>query len=88
MVLDGSLVGQEIGCIEVVCDVCWVMVYAVGVFDEWFELYDMIWLFVVHLLFFVVFEWELLVIYCIVLWVMFFFEVLRGVYVLYDLILV
>jgi acyl dehydratase len=87
MALDASLVGQQVGRIETVCDARWAMAYAAGVPDERPELYDTTRPLVVHPMFPVAPEWELLVTHRTVPSAMTSDEVVRGVHAAHDLII-
>ncbi len=60
MPLDASVVGQQVGRVTVTCDSRWVMSFAAGVPDDRPELYDTTSDLVVHPLFPVAPEWQLL----------------------------
>jgi acyl dehydratase len=86
MPLDASLVGQEFGRIEAICDARWAMAYAAGVPDARPELYDTTRHLDVHPMFPVAPEWELLVRHRSVPSTMLPDEVVRGVHAAHDLI--
>lgn len=87
MPLDASLVGQQVGRIEVVCDARWAMAYAAGIPDGRPELYDTTRPLVVHPMFPVAPEWELLITNRTVTSTMPSDEVMRGVHAAHDLVL-
>jgi acyl dehydratase len=87
MPLDAALVGLEFGRIDAMCDARWAMAYAAGVPDERPELYDTTADLVVHPLFPVAAEWELLVQHRSVSSAMESHEIVRGVHAAHDLII-
>ena len=87
MPLDSTIVGQRIGAVTVVCDARWLMAYAAGIPDERPELFDTTAAFVVHPLFPVAPEWELLVTHRLTPSSMHSHEVMRGVHAAHDIII-
>ena len=87
MALDGSRVGDEIGRIYSVVDARWLMSYAAGIPDERPELFDTIGGLVVHPMFPVAPEWDLLVRHRSAPRSMPTAEIVRGVHSAHDVII-
>ena len=87
MPLDASLVGRCFGSIDVVCDTRWLMAYAAGVPDDRPELFDTRTSLVVHPMFAVAPEWELLITHRSAPAAMTAAEAVRGVHAGHDLLI-